>query len=93
MKAIVFAGERGTTVLYGDVDELPQPRSSVLIRNARMVLQVASVGFLGLASVGPKPGTDTRITHVVPQTTCMARQAVECTEAATKAIDEWPCWE
>lgn len=93
MKALVFAGQTGRCVLYGDVERLPMPNEDVEVRNARMVLRVQRVGFLGLAAVGPQPGTDTRIGHAVARTTCTARQAAEVSDAAAAAIDAWPAWE
>ena len=93
MKAIIFAGTNGRCAIYGEVDKLPDPDEAVTIRHARMVLRVARVGFLGLGSKGPIQGTDTRIGYPVPSTTCTARQALECTELAAKAIDAWPNWE
>ena len=93
MKAIVFAGENGRCALYGDVDHLPDPKESVTIRNVRMVLRVAKVGFVGLAGGGPEKGTDTRITRPAPETKCVAQQSLACTPEASALIDAWPNWE
>jgi hypothetical protein len=93
MKALIFTGENGRCVLYGTIESLPNPGESVVIKDARMVLRVAVVGFLGLAGGGPKKGSDTRITRPVPRTTCVAKQAAECTPEAAAAIDAWPNWE
>jgi hypothetical protein len=94
VKVIIYTGENGRCMIYGDLDseKLPMPGESVLIRNARMILKVISVGNLGIAGVGPKPGSDTRITCTVPQTTCTVKQAAECTPDAASAIEAWPCW-
>jgi hypothetical protein len=78
-------------MIYGDIDgELPMPGESVRVRNARMILRVEVVGNLGIAGCGPKPNSDTRITHAVPQTTCVVNSAAECTPEAAAAIDAWP---
>jgi hypothetical protein len=92
MKAIIFTGTHGRCAIYGEVEKLPMPEEPVLIKNARMILHVAEVGFVGLASIGPKKGTDTRITAPVPSTICTCKQAEECTEEAAAAIDAWPNW-
>jgi len=94
MRAIIYTGENGRCIVYGEIegDRLPMPGESVLIRNARMILKIVSVGNLGIAGIGPKPGSDTRITSTVRGTTCVVRQAAECTPEAAAAIEAWPCW-
>jgi hypothetical protein len=94
MKCIIYTGENGRCMIYGDVDtdRLPLPGDSVVIRDARMILRVEAVGNLGIAGAGPKPHSDTRITYPVPQTSCVVAQAAECSEAAAELISTWPYW-
>lgn len=92
-KAIIYHGKNGGCMIYGEIEgELPMPGQGVLVKNARMILRVETVGNLGIAGCGPKPGSDTRITHAVPQTTCTCHSAAQCSAEAAKAIDAWPVW-
>jgi hypothetical protein len=94
MKVIIYHGSNGRCMIYGEIDgELPMPGESVRVRDARMILKVKTVGNLGIAGCGPKPGSDTRITYSVPQTTCTVHSAAECTKEAAEAIDAWPVWQ
>lgn len=94
MKAIIYTGQHGRCMVYGDIDaeELPLPGEKVRIKNARMILRVDTVGNLGIAGIGPKPGSDTRITAPVPTVTDTVTQAAECTQEAAAAIEAWPVW-
>jgi hypothetical protein len=94
MKCIIYTGENGRCMIFGDVeaDHLPLPGDSVVIKDARMILRVEAVGNLGIAGAGPKPESDTRITYPVPQTSCVVAQAAECSEAAAESISAWPYW-
>jgi len=93
MKAIIYHGSNGKCMIYGEIEgELPMPGEGVRVRNARMILRVGTVGNLGIAGCGPKQGSDTRITHMVPQTTCTVHSATECSNEAANAIDAWPNW-
>ena len=90
--AIICAGENGRAVVFGWVDALPEPDEKVTIHNARMVLRWDEKcgGLFGLAANGP--AADTRITHLVEQTTCVARQALTVTPEAAKGITRWKPW-
>jgi len=93
MKAIIYHGANGRCMIYGDIDgDLPLPGQTVRVKNARMILRVETVGNLGIAGCGPKQGSDTRIGHVVPQTTCTCHSAAECAPEAAASIDAWPVW-
>ena len=89
---IVFTGENGRAAVYGEVESIPLPGDVVTLRNARMILRVADVGFFGLAANGPKADTDTRITASVPSTSCTCVQVLECSPKAADAIDGWLSW-
>jgi hypothetical protein len=81
-------------MVFGRIEnaELPLPGESVRIYDARMILRVETVGNLGIAALGPEPGSDTRLTAPVPQTTCVVTSAAECTDEAASALSSWTHW-
>ena len=99
MKVIIYHGEHGRCMIYGELEDIPSggpiplPGEHVRLKNARMILRVETVGNLGIAGIGPKPGSETRITSVVPQTACTVHSSAECTKEAAEAIEAWPVWQ
>ena len=90
MKIILFCGEKGRGVIYGEVDEDPVPGEPVELRDARMVLYWSNEcgGILGLGSAGPK--TNSRITHAVPRVVETEwKEWIEVTPLAVEEIDKW----
>ena len=85
---IVCAGENGRAVIYGHSDRVPDPGEDVRLNNARMVIRWGNQcgGLFGLASNGP--GSDTRLTRVVSETTCTVRQALSVSKDAAKKLDD-----
>jgi hypothetical protein len=94
MNVIIYTGQNGRCMIFGRIenDELPLPGESVRIYDARMILRVETVGNLGIAAIGPKDGSDTRLTAPVPQTTCVVTSAAECTDNASEKMVSWPVW-
>ncbi len=88
---ILCAGQNGRAVLYGYVDELPEPGQPVTMYEARMVIWWSREcgGLFGLAATGP--ATDTRITHPIPRLVeTVWQEVMVCAEAGVEAINAWP---
>lgn len=87
---ILCCGTTGRSVVYGRVETLPEAGQPVTLHGARMILRWRQRGLLGLASLGPVPGTDTRITGAVPRVCeTVWREWIEVTPEAAAAIDAW----
>ena len=86
---IVCGGKTGRAVIFGWVDEIPEPETVVTVYDARMVIYWPREcnGLLGLASDGPKPGL--RMTSTVPLVKDTARQVVVVTKEAGKDLKSW----
>ena len=89
---IICSGEKGRAVIFGFVDQLPNPDDKVRIRNARMVLRwgIECGGLFGFSQQGPFG--DTRLSRTVDQTTCVVRQALTVSIEAAEKIVEWKDW-
>lgn len=89
MKPILLcAGTHGRALVYGYVDDEPQPGQPVRLERARMVLYYPSGGTFGLCSGGPPDGSRvTSAVDVVVETSWQEWLSVS-TEAARK-FDGW----
>lgn len=85
---ILCATEKGRAVIYGYVDELPEPGEPVTLYDARMVLRWKGGGLFRLASEGPRD-VDV-ITDEIPSTTeTVWQEWVEASDDAALAWEEY----
>ena len=86
---IICCGQTGRAVIFGWVDEIPEPETITTIHDARMVLYwpVECRGLLGLAADGPKQGL--KLTSTVPMVKDTARQVVAVSKEAGKDLKSW----
>ena len=85
---ILCAGQNGRALVYGYVEEEPEPGCPVKLYRARMVLYYPSGGTFGLAAEGPP--AESRVTHavdVVVETVWQEFLAVSAD--AAERFDDW----
>lgn len=85
---ILCAGKQGRAIIYGYVDEYPEPGEPIKIHQAQMVLRWEGGGLFRVAAEGPIK--EDRITKPVPSTLeTVWQEWIEVTDEAERAWSEY----
>ena len=85
---ILCAGANGRALVYGYVEQEPEPGKPVRLEKARMIIYYPSGGTFGLASDGPPDGS--RVTHAVDVVTeTVWQEWLSVSTAAAEVFDGW----